>query len=162
MKHKSDNPILNPLDELFNTEPQRGQEDEEPIPGGIQEYDQITEGELAEMAEKPQPEEKDAEDEEIDSRLDQVYDVALETFQQQTEYTQIIEPRYAARNAEVAATYLTIALNAVATKAKVKGDRKRNAQFVPYANKTQNNVVVASREEIMRMISVDAEVKEFK
>jgi len=161
MKQKSENPILNPLDELFNTEPQH-QPEEEKIEGGIEEYDQITEGELAEMAEPPRSEEKDDEDKEIDAKLDQVYDVALETFQQQTEYTQIIEPRYAARNAEVAATYLTIALNAVATKAKVKGDRKRNSAFVPYANKTQNNVVVASREEIMRMISVDAEVKEIK
>lgn len=155
-KTKTENPILNPLDELFNTDPHGDEESTE-----IQEYDEITEGELAEMAEPPR-EEKDEEDKAIDAKLDQVYDVALETFQQQTEYTQIIEPRYAARNAEVAATYLTIALNAVATKAKVKGDRKRNAAFIPFANKTQNNVVVASREEIMRMISVDAEVKEIK
>ena len=159
MKPKSENPILNPLDELFNTDPHSGDQDDESTE--IQEYDQITEGELAEMAEPPR-EEKDEDDKVIDGRLDQIYDAALETFQQQTEYTQIIEPRYAARNAEVAATYLTIALNAVATKAKVKGDRKRNAAFIPYANKTQNNVVVASREEIMRMISVDAEVKEIK
>lgn len=157
MKQKSENPILNPLDELFNTAP-----DEQVQSNEIEEYEQITEGELAEMAEPPRQEEKDEEDKEIDAKIDAVYDAALETFQQQTEYTQIIEPRYAARNAEVAATYLTIALNAVATKAKVKGDRKRNSAFVPYANKTQNNVVVASREEIMRMIAIDAEVKQVK
>jgi hypothetical protein len=153
MKPKSENPMItNPLDELFNTPPSTE----------IDEYDEITEGELAEMQVQPEAAEKDDEDRAIDEKIDAVYDAALETFQQQTEYTQIIEPRYAARNAEVAATYLTIALNAAATRAKVKGDRKRNAQFVPYANKTQNNVVVASREEIMRMISVDAEVKEIK
>jgi len=35
---------------------------------------------------------------------------------------------------------------------------------VPYANggRNTNNVVVASREEIMKMISVDADVKEIK
>lgn len=160
MKQKSDNPILNPLDELFNTEPTFDSNDEDAKE--IAEYDQITEGELAEMAAPVEQEPKDEDDKIIDGKLDAIYDAALETFQQQTEYTQIIEPRYAARNAEVAASYLTIALNAVATRAKVKGDRKRNSAFVPYANKTQNNVVVASREEIMRMISVDAEVKESK
>lgn len=153
MKTKSNNPMLtNPLDELFNTEQQEKTE--------IQEYEQITEGELSEMAAPPEPEEKDDEDREVDAKIDAIYDAALETFQQQTEYTQIIEPRYAARNAEVAASYLTIALNAVATRAKVKGERKRQAAFVPYAGKTQNNVVVASREEIMRMISIDADRKE--
>jgi hypothetical protein len=154
MKPKSQNPMItNPLDELFNTAPQE-LDDDEP------EYKQVTEGELAEMAEVPQPEEKDEEDREIDSKIDAIYDAALETFQQQTEYTQIIEPRYAARNAEVAASYLSIALNAAATRAKVKGERKRQAAFVPYKDKSQNNVVVANREEIMRMFSVDAETKE--
>lgn len=154
MKQKSENPLLNPLDELFNTE----REDEQ-LPS---EYDEVTEGELAEMVAPPEGEEKDEDDKIIDERIDAIYDAALETFQQQTEYTQIIEPRYAARNAEVAASYLTIALNAVATRAKVKGDRKRQAGFIPFAGRNQNNVVVASREEIMRMISIDAEVKEIK
>ncbi|WP_407305443.1 hypothetical protein [Acinetobacter sp.] len=154
MKPKSENPMItNPLDELFNT----AQDDHE-----ISEYEHVTEGELAEMQAPPEKEEKDDEDIAIDAKIDAVYDAALETFQQQTEYTQIIEPRYAARNAEVAATYLSIALNAAATRAKVKGERKRQAAFVPYANKNSSSVVVASREEIMRMISVDAEVKEVK
>lgn len=154
MKPKSENPMItNPLDELFNTPPEESHD--------IENYEQITEGELAEMEQVPQPEEKDDEDREIDSKIDAIYDAALETFQQQTEYTQIIEPRYAARNAEVAASYLSIALNAAATRAKVKGERKRQAAFVPYANKSQNNVVVASREEIMSMLSVDAETKKF-
>lgn len=155
MKQKSDNPMLkSPLDELFDTEQEQEQQ--------IQTYEQITEGELAAMEEQPEPEAKDDEDIEIDGKIDAIYDAAIETFHAQTEYTQIIEPRYAARNAEVAASYLTIALNAAATRAKVKGERKRQAAFVPFANKSQNNVVVASREEIMRMISVDADVKELK
>lgn len=156
MNPKSTNPMLrNPIDELFDFD--KSEETNE-----VQEYEQVTEGELAEMAAPPEEEVKDEEDVEIDAKIDAIYDAALETFQQQTEYTQIIEPRYAARNAEVAASYLTIALNAAATRAKVKGERKRQAAFVPYAGKTQNNVVVASREEIMRMISVDAETKEIK
>lgn len=157
MTPKSQNPMLNPLDQLFNTDPHAEDEDDTQL----QEYDQVTEGELAEMVAPPEPE-VDEDDKVIDGRLDDIYHAALETFQQQTEYTQIIEPRYAARNAEVAANYLTIALNAVATRAKVKGDRKRNAAFVPFTGRNTNNVVVASRDEIMRMISIDAEVKELK
>jgi len=145
--------LLNPLDELFQTE--------QPI-SDIVEYQQVTEGELTELqADKSGPE-KDEEDVVIDGKIDAVYDAALETFQNQMAYTEIVEPRYAARNAEVAANYLNIALNAASTRARVKGDRKRNNAFVPYAGKTQNNVVVASREDIMRMISVDAETKELK
>lgn len=156
MKTKSQNPMLaNPLDELFNTAPTVVEE---------KDYEQITEGELAEMAEpnKKPADEKDDEDVLIDGKIDTVYDAALDAYNTQNAYTQIIEPRYAARNAEVAANYLTIALNAVATRARIKGDRKRNSTFVPYAGKTQNNVVVADRETIMRMIAIDCEVKEIK
>jgi len=159
-KPSSQNPMLsndkkltNPLDELFNT----AQSEE------VVEYEQVTEGELAEMAEPEKPT-KDEEDVEIDAKIDTVYTAAIDAFNQQTAYTEIIEPRYAARNAEVAANYLNIALNAAATRARVKGDRARTANFVPYANgsRNTNNVVVASREEIMKMISVDADVKEIK
>jgi hypothetical protein len=147
--------ITNPLDELFNTPPHQENE--------VDEYANITEGELANMANPEEPPEKDEEDIAIDEKIDNVYDAAINAFNTQTAYTEIIEPRYAARNAEVAANYLAIALNAANSRAKVKGDRKRNNTFVPYANnKNPAGVVVASREEILRMISVDAEVKEFK
>ena len=146
--------LTNPLDELFNTLPTHVEEED---------YEQVTEGELAALAApSEEPVEKDAEDIEIDGKIDVVYTAAIDAFNQQTAYTEIIEPRYAARNAEVAANYLTIALNAAATRARVKGDRKKQAAFVPYSAKAQSNVVVASREEIMRMISIDADVKELK
>lgn len=144
------NPMVNPIDAIFDFQ----QENDE------HKYQQVTEGELAEMAEVPQPPEKDQDDVEIDKKIDTIYDSALDAYNTQTAYTEIIEPRYAARNAEVAAQYLNIALNAAATRARVKGDRKRNSQFVPYAAGAKTGgVVVASREEIMRLISVDAEVK---
>lgn len=147
--------LTDPLDELFNTPPTPPQQ--------VVEYEQITEGELAELASPEGAPEKDAEDAEIDGKIDTVYDAALDAYNNQTAFSEIIEPRYAARNAEVAAQYLNIALNAAATRARVKGERKRNGAFVPYANnKTQNNIVVASRDEIMRLISIDGEVKELK
>jgi hypothetical protein len=153
----TDKKFVNPLDELFQTAPTQS----------VVEYEAVTEGELAAMKEPGETpaDTKDAEDALIDSKIDAVYDAAMDAFNTQTQYTEIVEPRYAARNAEVAANFLNIALNAAATRARVKGDRKRNSAFVPYAGGGQgkaSNVVVASREDIMRMISVDAETKELK
>ena len=145
----------NPLDNLFDIDPTVGHDDAEVV-----EYEQVTEGELAAMAAPAEPTPKDAEDTEVDSKIDAVYDAALEAFQNQMAYTEMIEPRYAARNAEVAASYLNIALQAAATRARVKGDRKRNGQFIPgMGGKVTNNTIVATREEILRMISVDADTK---
>lgn len=112
---------------------------------------------------EPIPDVKDEEDIENDKRIDTVYDAAMTTFQNQMAYTEIIEPRYAARNAEVAHQFLTTALAAAGMKAKVKADRKRtNAAFIPYANKTTNNVIVADRNELLRMMAIDGEVTEIK
>lgn len=116
--------------------------------------------------EKPHVDHKDEEDVMIEKKIDEVYDAAMAAFNNQTAYTEIIEPRYAARNAEVAANYLNIALAAANSRAKVKTDRKRaNQAFVPYANsigKTTNNILIANREEILKMITIDDKPKELK
>jgi hypothetical protein len=144
--------LTNPLDELFEIEHPSSE---------VTEYQQISANELATLQAESSSPDIDKEDLEIDQKIDAVHDAAMQTFQNQMQYAEIIEPRYAARNAEVAATYLNIALNAAGMRAKVKADRKRSNSFVPYSTgKTQNNVVVASREDIMRMISIDAETKE--
>ncbi len=145
--------LTNPLDELFETAQPAGE---------LADYQQVTEGELAEMADPAGAPEKDAEDVEIDKKIDEVYTSAIETFQQQMQYAEIVEPRYAARNAEVAANYLNIALAAANSRAKVKSDRKRTNTFVPYAGRNANGSVVASLDDIMKIISVDAETKEIK
>jgi hypothetical protein len=96
--------------------------------------------------------EPDEEDKVINSKIDDIYSEAMNAYQNQTAYVEILEPRYAARNAEVAAGYLNTALNAVALRAKVKNERKKVANgFVPFANQTTNNVVVADRNELLRM-----------
>lgn len=140
--------ITNPLDELFNTLPTDLEKDDDYIP--------VTEGDIAKVDAQ---QEKDDEDREIDSKIDTVYAAAIDAFNTQTSYLEVIEPRYAARNAEVAANYLTIALNAATARAKVKGDRKRSAQFVPFSNNKLNGTVVASREDIMNMLALEAEIK---
>lgn len=145
--------ITNPLDALFNTPPH--------VETTVDEYISLPEGMLqdaeaeARASAEQLPPEKDAEDIEIDGKIDQVYDAAIDAFQTQTAYMEVIEPRYAARNAEVAAGYLTIALNAATAKAKVKSDRKRNQTFVPFSNQNRSpdGTVIASRDQIMKLIN---------
>lgn len=144
--------LENPLDTLFDVDTSDRED---------QEYGELVTATPGAVTTAPV--EKDAEDVATDGRFDAVYDAAMETFQNQTAYTEMIEPRYAARNYEVAASFLNIALQAAATKARVKTDRKRSTQFIPNAGgKTVNNTIVATREEIIRMISVDAQTKELK
>ena len=98
--------------------------------------------------------EPDEEDKEINQKIDTIYGEAMTAYQNQTAFVEILEPRYAARNAEVAAGYLNTALNAVALRAKVKNERKKSAGgFVPYANQTTNNVVVADRNQLLKMMA---------
>jgi hypothetical protein len=103
------------------------------------------------------PEEKDEDDVATEAKIDAVYDAALDAFNNQTAQVEIIDPRYAARTAEVAATYLQIALNAATSKAKIKVDRKKTNAFIPYSpgGKITNNTIVCSREDILKAISID-------
>jgi hypothetical protein len=118
-------------------------------------------GDLA-VPEGPQPDHKDEDDILIEQRIDEVYQMAIETFQTQTSYMAVIEPRYAARNAEVAANYLNIALAAANSRSKVKTDRKKaNQVFIPHGGKTTNNLVIANREDILKMITLDEEKKTY-
>lgn len=141
----------NPLDTLFNVEP--SDKTYTPVT--------MTEGDLAALQAPTSAPEVDAEDQAIDQKIDTVYDSAMETFQNQMNFVEILEPRYAARNAEVAATFLNIALNAAATRARVRGDRRRNTTFVPF-NNPSNRAITASREDILKMLSVDGEIKDIK
>lgn len=148
--------IEHPLEALFNMEP-----------GALDistEYAVANEQKTTQVVPTVSEDEKDDEDKQIEKKIDDVYDAAMDTFKAQTGYAEIIEPRYAARNAEVAANFLNIALNAASTRAKVKADRKRANQFIPFGQngKTTNNVIIADRNEILRMIDVDGEKKEIK
>jgi hypothetical protein len=110
----------------------------------------------------PVEDHKDEDDKLIEARIDDVYDQAITAFKNQTAYMEIIEPRYAARNAEVAANYLNIALAAANSRAKVKTDRKKSNQFIPFnGGKTTNNVIVANREDVLKMLQIDADKKNF-
>lgn len=148
----------NPLDTLFGLNPTidlNKEQAENYVTTTEAEYAVVTEDTSQTPSEEEDPNAKDEEDREIDRKIDEVYDAAINAFNTQTAYTELIEPRYAARNAEVAANYLNIALNAANSRARVKGDRAKTKAFVPYNNsqsKLGGQTVVASREEIMKML----------
>jgi hypothetical protein len=95
--------------------------------------------------------EQDEEDLIINQDIQKVYDSAMEAYENQISYVEIAEPKFAARNAEVANQYLNTALSALALKARVKNDKRKNTQFIPY-NNTTNNVLVADRNQILEMM----------
>ena len=139
--------IEHPLEDVLNIESGSSSID-------IEQQYAMTEEVRATVAEAT---EKDEEDIIIEKKIDDVYDAAMGAFENQTALTEMVEPRYAARNAEVAANYLNIALNAANSRAKVKRERKRAGAFVPFSggNKTTNNLIVADRNELLKMIQVD-------
>jgi hypothetical protein len=144
--------LKHPLESVFNM-----REEELEIENQYQMIEQ------PEVQAAPPVDQKDEDDLLVEKRIDEVYDAAMGAFNNQTAYMEIIEPRYAARNAEVAANYLNIALAAANSRAKVKVDRKRaNQTFIPHTpgGKTTNNILIANREEILKMITIDDQKKE--
>jgi len=153
-----------PLEQVFNLETGEyfdalnNQEHNELVPTEINSESNLP---ATTQQTEPPPDHKDEEDKQIDENITQVYDKAIQAFEQQAEMIEIVDPRYAARTAEVAATYLNIALNAMAVKSRTKSDRiKRNQAFVPYNNgpKTvNNNLIVADRNSILKALRTDNE-----
>jgi hypothetical protein len=148
--------IKNPLSETFGFAEPGSFVDENSF--DIIEADHIDDGYIALQPDPnlPKKVEDDAEDKEVTEKINSIFDAAMEAYQNQTAYVEILEPRYAARNAEVANSYLNTALSAVSLKAKVKNEKKKLASpggFIPFGNNTTNNVVVADRNELLRMIN---------
>lgn len=97
----------------------------------------------------------DSEDLDITQKIETIFEAAMDAYENQVALTEIVEPRYAARNAEVAAQYLNTALNATALKARTKNDKRKTAPFIPFGNNTNisgNNIVVADRNQILEML----------
>lgn len=77
-------------------------------------------------------------------KIQNVYTSAMEVFRNQIELVQMIDPKYAARNAEVAAQFLKIALDAANAEAK-------SAQE-PSARTVNNNLIVTDRNELLKQL----------
>lgn len=95
------------------------------------------------------------EDLHIDAHLDNIRGAAHGAFEAQLRLSQEVDPKFSARNAEVAAQYLNIALNAVNSKINAKFKRQKiriekNASLVP--NTVNNNVILADRNQLLQEI----------
>jgi len=93
------------------------------------------------------------EDQAVASQLSTIYGYAIDAFEQQTQMVQEVDPKFAARNAEVAAQYLKIALDSVETRAKIRHEKLKLKVDGGTPNTVNNNLIVADRNSILKMLA---------
>ncbi len=94
-------------------------------------------------------------DVQINEQFQEIYDTAMDAYEQQAEDSQTIDPKYRARNHEVAVQYLNTALNAAKERnaTKMAKDKLANKAMTGGGPKTLNqNVIVADRNDILKEI----------
>lgn len=125
--------ISHPLEEVFNIE-----ENTTVVP-----YKQVTTDLVVH-------EPYDDKDNEIESQLQNIYDLALEAFEAQQEEADTIDPKFKGRNAEAAVNYLRTALEAVREKSLLK--QHKDKLSVEQSSGVTNNNLIVDRNEILRML----------
>lgn len=91
------------------------------------------------------------EDLKIDGQIDAIHGAAMSAFEAQNRLAQEVDPKFAARNAEVAAQYLKIALDSVGTRVDTKFKRaKIRVDSNAGPRQVQNNLIVADRNELLK------------
>ena len=91
------------------------------------------------------------EDLKIDGQIDSIHGAALNAFEAQHRLSQEVDPKFSARNAEVAAQYLKIALDAVGTRVDTKYKRaKVRLSQNEGPRQVQNNLIVADRNSLLQ------------
>lgn len=110
----------------------------------------------------------DEKDRELDGQFQEVYDAAFEAFENQAEEAELIDPKYKARNAEVAVQYLNTALQAAREKSNLKQHADKVQIAVTKSSTTVNNNLIVDRNDLLRTLqerrsiedAVDAEYTE--
>lgn len=95
------------------------------------------------------------EDLQIAGKLDAVYDNAITAFNEHAGLAENADPRFAARNGEVAAQFLKIALDSANSKVDAKYKRakiKVATQGAGTPNSVQNNLIVADRNNLLKQL----------
>lgn len=96
----------------------------------------------------------DEKDEELDQQFQNVHDAAMTAFDEQQEEAEVVDPKYKARNAEVAVQFLNTALNATSAKAQLKQMRdKLEVSKGKLAGDAAKTGVQMDRNEILRMFA---------
>jgi hypothetical protein len=157
------NPKASPLEAVFNLEPESTPVFDDNFETAENERaSQLvdpTTGDIVERSSSPTlPEiekEERLEDLHIDSQLENIHSSAIVAFEKSSRIAQETDPKFAARNAEVAAQYLTIALNAVNSRVDAKFKRQKVRQTEREAGTpgtVNNTVIVADRNTILDQI----------
>ena len=94
----------------------------------------------------------DEKDNELESQLQDLYDLALEAFENQQEEQETIDPKYKARNAEVAVQYLKTALEATREKRMMKEHKDKVDSKKETGPGTVNNNLIMSHSDMMKLI----------
>jgi Lon protease-like protein len=101
----------------------------------------------------------DPKDGEIEEQFQELYDMALEAFENQQEESDVIDPKYRARNAEVAVQYLKTALEAAREKRQLKEHKDKIVTKQTTGN-TVNNNLITSHTDLLDAISDAIEKKD--
>jgi hypothetical protein len=97
----------------------------------------------------------DAKDTEIEEKLEEIYSIALSNVETIADEMDRVEGKYKARIGEVTATMLNVALGAVKEKRELKQHKDKQAIDAAAGgtpHTVNNNLVVADRNEILRML----------
>jgi hypothetical protein len=106
-----------------------------------------TEGVTSEEIDK----EERIEDLKIDGQIDSIHGAAMVAFEAQSRLSQEVDPKFSARNAEVAAQFLKIALDSVGTRVDTKYKRaKVRIEQNQGPRQVQNNLIVADRNALLQ------------
>jgi hypothetical protein len=116
-------------------------------------------GQIIQRSARPEQEELEVEerieDLRIDGQMETIRVAALEAFEAQHRMSQEADPRFSARNAEVAAQYLKIALDTVTGRIDAKYKRakiKVASKAAGTPDTINNNLIVADRSDILKAL----------
>lgn len=97
----------------------------------------------------------DEKDGEIETKIEEIYTAAMSSVVTMSDEMERVEGKYKARMGEVSATMLNVALGAVREKRELKQhkDKLSASQVTAAKNVTNNNLIVADRNEILRVLA---------
>ena len=97
----------------------------------------------------------DEKDNEIETKIEEVYTLAMESANSLADEIEMVEGKYKARMGEVSATMLNVALSAVREKRQLKEHKDKvsgSPRGAPGGKTVNNNLIVADRNELLRMM----------
>ena len=90
-------------------------------------------------------------DTQINEQFQEIYDVAMDAYEQQALDIETIEPKYRARNSEVAVQYLNTALSAAKERSNIKMAKdKLTKKAAPGVLNDNRSVIVADRNDLLK------------